>query len=262
VAGLRPAGGGPALWKKPAYESEARTLLARVIQDELIELPGFGKMPAWPGGLQLSRAEAVAPQPQLPAAAAAPLRPARPQGPWSALAGNTLRLISDSAPRGYAPDWVAWRLGEGGRGSFVADPQLGDVGSYDAIRTYLWAMTAPADPAATPLRRALGGMAQAVEMAEFPPEGQTGSGRCRAWGRSAAALLPYLQTDGRNSALQLQQKRVQARLFDPSARLPYYDHVLGLFGTGWIEKRYQFLPTGRLQLRWEKACSTATKRSP
>ena len=76
----------------------------------------------------------------------------------------------------------------------------------------------------------------------------------------AAALLPYLQTDGRNTALLLQQKRVQARLFDPAARLPYYDHVLGLFGTGWIEKRYQFLPTGRLQLRWEKACSTATKR--
>ena len=254
------------VWKKPAYEADARTLLARVIQDELVDLPGFGKM-LLPGPVGFSFPEqklwrfnpSYLPLPLLRRFAQFD-----PKGPWSVLAGNTVRMISDTAPRGYSPDWVAWRLADNGRGSFVADPQTGDVGSYDAIRTYLWAgMTAPADPAATPLRRALGGMAQAIEQAEFPPEKvQTSTGAVQGMGPIgfAAALLPYLQTDGRNTALLLQHKRVQARLFDPAARLPYYDHVLGLFGTGWIEKRYQFLPTGRLQLRWEKACSTATKR--
>ena len=254
------------VWKKPVYETEARTLLARVVQDEIVDLPGFGKMllPG-PAGFVFPDQKLWRLNPSyLPLPLLRRFAQADPKGPWQALAQNTVRLLGDTAPRGYAPDWTAWRVAENGKGSFVADPQLGDVGSYDAIRTYLWAgMTPTNDPAANTVRRQLGGMAQAVEMAEFAPEKvQTSTGSVQGVGPIgfSAAMLPYLLTDGRSAALQLQQKRVQARLLDPAARLPYYDHVLGLFGTGWIEKRYQFLPSGRLQLRWEKACTTATKR--
>ena len=50
----------------------------------------------------------------------------------------------------------------------------------------------------------------------------------------------------------------------PGGQPPYYDQVLGLFGTGWMDQRYQFLPSGRLQLRWEKACPqrSATTKTP
>ena len=77
---------------------------------------------------------------------------------------------------------------------------------------------------------------------------------CMIYG--AAALLPYLQALGAKAQLKQQQERVRAQLLQPPAGSTplYYDQVLGLFGTGWMEQRYQFLPSGRLQLRWEKAC--------
>ncbi len=248
------------LWNKPLYENDARTLLARIVQDEVILVPGFGRMllPA-PVGFDFPEQKLWRFNPSyLPLPLLRRFAQFHPKGPWSELATNSVRLIQETAPRGFAPDWVAWQLGDGAKGAFVEDPKAGGVGSYDAIRTYLWAgMTADGDPASAALRRALGGMALATELAEFPPEKvHTSTGAVQGVGPIgfAAALLPYLAADGRRAALQFQRKRVWAKMFDPASRLPYYEHALALFGTGWIEKRYQFLPTGKLQLRWEKAC--------
>jgi endoglucanase len=37
----------------------------------------------------------------------------------------------------------------------------------------------------------------------------------------------------------------------------YYDHVLSLFGLGWIENRYRFMSNGQVQLKWQKSCIQA-----
>ena len=254
------------IWKKPDYEADARVMLARIVQDEVVDLPGLGKM-LLPGPVGFSFPEQklwrLNPS-YLPLPLLRRFTQADPKGPWGALASNAVRLLTGSAPRAYAPDWVTWRVDDGGQGRFMPDPQTGDLGSYDAIRNYLWAGMLPtADPIAAPLRRQLGAMALAIEQAEAPPEKvQTSTGAVQGQGPIgfAAALLPFLQAEQRLAALSLQQKRVQARLNEPGDKLPYYDLVLSLFGTGWLEKRYQFLPSGRLQLSWEKACPTATAR--
>ncbi|MBV8617661.1 MAG: cellulase [Curvibacter sp.] len=254
------------VWKKPAYEADARTLLARIVQDEVVDLPGLGKM-LLPGPVGFSFPEQklwrLNPS-YLPLPLLRRFTQADPHGPWAQIAGNTVRLLGETALRAYVPDWVAWRQDDSGQGRFVVDPQAGDLGSYDAIRSYLWAGMLPgADPAAALLRRQIGAMAQATEQADAPPEKvQTRTAVAQGTGPVgfSAALLPLLQVEQRQAALALQQKRVEARLNEPGSKLPYYDLVLSLFGTGWIEKRYQFLPSGRLQLSWEKACPTANAR--
>jgi endoglucanase len=69
----------------------------------------------------------------------------------------------------------------------------------------------------------------------------------------SAALLPFFKSSNQINILNKQLKRVNLAISDnlnqhqaETALLPYYDYVLCLFGTGWIEKRYQFMPNGKL----------------
>lgn len=253
------------VWREPRYTDQARTLLARVAAEEVADLPGLGPtlLPA-PNGFALSgpngRTWRLNPS-YLPVPLLRAFERLDPQGPWKGVGASFQRMLQSTTPQGFAADWVAYAVPEGAaHGTFVVDPDKGDTGSYDAIRTYLWAGMTPAGDAMAPLlRRRLGGMAGALRTAAVPPEKvQTATGQLQGQGPAgfSAALLPYLRALGAKAALQAQQERVRTQLLEPPPGnpLPYYDQVLGLFGTGWMEQRYQFLPSGRLQLRWEKAC--------
>lgn len=253
------------LWGKPAYQDQARVLLARIVADEVVNLPGMGAMllPA-PVGFHLQEKKTWRLNPSyLPLPLLRRLAAFDPQGPWSDIATNTVRLLRDSTPFGYAADWVAWQQTGHNEGRAVADPQFADLGSYDAIRCYLWAgMTHPQDPAASSLRQHLQGMTKQTEAAKLPPEKvQTQSGFVSGTGPVgfSAAVLPLLQTEGSRGAKQ-QHLRVQGLAREGNDALSYYDHVLCLFGMGWFEKRFSFEPTGKLLTSWEKACATTTKR--
>src|SRR2546427_6055833 len=79
---------------------------------------------------------------------------------WQALARNSVQLLQQSSPHGFAPDWAAWK---GDR--FVVDPVRGAVGGYDAIRCYTWAgMTAPRDPLFRTQLAALSGPLQRLQI--------------------------------------------------------------------------------------------------
>ncbi|EPN64552.1 endo-1,4-D-glucanase, partial [Pseudomonas syringae pv. actinidiae ICMP 19079] len=72
--------------------------------------------------------------------------------PWKEIADNTARLIDASSPKGFIADWVGYRGTSPKTGLFVVDPVTGELGSYDAIRVYLWAgMTPASDPLAARL---------------------------------------------------------------------------------------------------------------
>jgi len=141
----------------------------------------------------------------------------------------------------------------------VVDPKNGDNGSYDAIRVYLWAgMTASADPLAKPWLAALGGMRNQVAQAGFPPEkvaattgSVSGEGPLSYWG----ALAPYFKALGDDRGLGLARTHLAALDNPVAGHEPvYYDRVLGLFGTGFIDGRYRFDDTGRLVPSWRNAC--------
>ena len=263
------------LWNAPQYTQDALALLPLIAAGEVVDLPGLGAMllPGRSGFATAPNQWRLNPS-YLPLPVLRRLAQLQPAGPWDAIARNTVKMLAHSTPKGLAPDWVLYTAqppAEGSaptaaKGTFQVDPVTGDLGSYEAIRVYLWAgMTARGDSLAAPLLKTLGGMAQALKTAGAPPEkvltlSATLSGTAPVG--FSAALLPYLRASGHADLLATQRARTQAGL-ETSAPQPlptYYDYVLGLFGTGWDEQRYQFLPSGKLKLRTEKVCLPNAKK--
>uniref|UniRef100_UPI0039F075E6 cellulose synthase complex periplasmic endoglucanase BcsZ n=1 Tax=Bordetella sputigena TaxID=1416810 RepID=UPI0039F075E6 len=185
--------------------------------------------------------------------------PAAPGAKRAAPAAATPAIAPGAAPAAQA----ARPTGAAGR--FATDPVKGDVGSYDAIRAYMWAGVTPDDdPLAMPLRAAARGMAAATAALGYPPESvRTATGVAAGTGPFgfSAALLPYLQATRRADLLEAQRARVQTLLAQARAhadaahtQAPYYDYVLTLFGLGWSEGRYRFHITGIVQPSWETSC--------
>ena len=176
-----------------------------------------------------------------------------PSGPWAEILNTQARMLEASTPHGLAPDWVGFRAGEG----FVPDEQTGAIGSYDAIRVYLWAGLS-ADLGGT-FRRWLqpvdGMVAQLYGNAAPPERVDTQSGEALREHEPpgfSAALLPYLAALSEHKLLTQQQKRLaDARRGGLYGQTPaYYDHVLALFGKGRISDRFRFGSAGELLPRW------------
>jgi endoglucanase len=247
------------LWKEPAYTKLAYALATQIAKQEIVDLPGLGPM-LLPGPQGFRTGDVTRLNPSyLPLPVLRGLAHEMPDGPWSTLAQSAARLVNVTAPRGYAPDWAAYKSGQ-----FVVDPKNGDIGSYDAIRVYLWAgMASAADPLARGWLDALGGMKQSVAQNGYPPEkvstlsgAATGEGPLSYWG----ALAPYFKALDDQHGLGLARTHLAALNAAPSAlpapgREPvYYDRVLGLFGGGFIEGRFRFDDQGRLVPDWRSAC--------
>ena len=171
------------------------------------------------------------------------------------LLDTSMRMLVESAPKGLAPDWAAYRAGH-----FATDSQTRGVGSYDAIRVYLWAgMLDPRDPDAAPLLTQLAPFADMIAARGAPPEtvdtatGEPGANAGNA-GFSAAAL-PFLMARGEVALADTQAGRVDA--LERQTPSGYFSNVLALFGLGWRDGRYRFAPDGTLAPRWSRACAAA-----
>jgi endoglucanase len=243
------------LWKEPMYTKLAYALATQIVKQEIVDLPGLGPM-LLPGPQGFRTGDVTRLNPSyLPLPLLRGLAHEMPDGPWTKLAQNAAKMIRVTSPRGYAPDWAAYQNGQ-----FVVDPKNGDVGSYDAIRVYLWAgMASASDPLARPWLDALGGMRQSVAQTGFPPEkvstisgAASGEGPLSYWG----ALAPYFKALNDERGLGLARTHLDALVAPPGAgREPvYYDRVLGLFGGGFIDGRYRFDENGRLLPNWKSAC--------
>lgn len=267
------------LWGRQEYAARALDLLARIETEEVAELPGLGKMllPA-PMGFTLPGSIWRLNASYLPPPVLRRLATASPHGGWREIARNTPAVYGAGPDTGYVADWVAYvapapsAAKPSPRGRFATDPVKGDVGSYDAIRTYLWAgMTPNDDPLAAPLREATRGLATATAVLGHPPEYvRTATGVTDGTGPFgfSAALLPYLQVTDRTELLNTQRVRVQTLLEQARAKAdatntqpPYYDYVLTLFGQGWSEGRYRFRAAGTVQPSWEKSCAPISAQS-
>ncbi|MGF6640991.1 cellulose synthase complex periplasmic endoglucanase BcsZ [Paraburkholderia sp. MM6662-R1] len=242
------------LWHNPAYTQLGQALAERIAHDEVANLSGLGPM-LLPGAQGFRNGNVTRLNPSyLPLPVLRALAHEVPDGPWAKLADNAYQFVKTVSPQGFAPDWAAWQ-----NGRFVVDPKNGDVGSYDAIRVYLWAgLASPADPLAKPWLGALGGMRAKVAQNGFPPEkvssttgAASGEGPLSYWG----ALAPYFKTLGDEHGLGLARTRLAALDANVPGREPvYYDRVLGLFGTGFIDGRYRFDEAGGLVPAWRTAC--------
>ncbi len=173
-------------------------------------------------------------------------------GPWRAMRQVNQRLWLDSAPHGFSPDWVVWRVGTG----WQPDTVKPNVGSYDAIRVYLWAgMLADDDEHKAALLARFQPMAQLTAKQGVPPEKtDTASGKTTGDGPVgfSASMLPMLATQA--EALATQRQRISEH---PPGDDAYFSASLTLFGQGWDQQRYRFNRQGELQPSWDGQCTTS-----
>lgn len=257
------------VWKHPAYRNDALAVLKTLEARLVVDLPGLGKMvlPGPEGFVQPEHLWRLNPS-YLPVPLLRRLAKEAPKGPWAQIAANTGRMIESSSPKGFIADWIGYRGTSPTSGLFVADPVTGELGSYDAIRVYLWAgMTPAADPLAASLLTRLDGMAVSTASTGVPPEKVqviNGATEGQAPFGFSAALLPYFQAKGQSWLVEQQRRKVEQGIARVMARDPkdrtepaYYNLMLSLFALGWTEQRYQFRTDGTLKLSWETSCPRA-----
>lgn len=244
------------LWNDSRYTQTAASLMGQIRANEIVSLPGAGtQLLPGPKGFYQNGLARLNPS-YSPVFVLRRLAQDDPQGPWTAIATSATEMIRIVSPRGYAPDWAAFHIGQG----YVVDPVNGDVGSYDAIRVYLWAaLTSQADPLGQQQLAALGGMRASADATGTVPERvktTTGTGQGTApvgfWG----ALLPYFRALNDAQAETLAQRHLASDF----GQARYFDRALALFGTGAAEQRYRFDIHGRLEPRWEGACQSVNAR--
>ncbi|WP_322064736.1 cellulose synthase complex periplasmic endoglucanase BcsZ [Burkholderia ubonensis] len=245
------------LWRERSYTARGALLAKRVLDDETAVVPGLGlTLLPGPVGFRLAndlwRVNPSYSPPQVIRGLGARLPDDRR---WAALAASTGRVLLDTAPKGFAPDWALFRAGAG----FAPDPATHAQSAYNAIRVYLWAgMLDSADPLAAPLLARFAPFAEHIAARGAPPEKvdtTTGAaGPNDGNGGFSAAAVPFLDARGQHALADAQAARVDtlARRSPPG----YYTSVLTLFGLGWRDARYRFAADGTLDVRWgDRRCA-------
>lgn len=242
------------LWDIRRYKTMGTLLLQRIAKEEVVNIPGLGEM-LLPGKIGFSNEDRWRLNPSyLPPQLLA--RFASLAGPWKEMVDANQRLWLETAPHGFSPDWVVWQKDKG----WQPDETQPNIGSYDAIRSYLWAGMLPNDsPQKTALIQRFQPMAEITQQQGIPPERTDAlTGKTSGDGPVgfSAALLPFLASNPapfNQQVLSEQQKRVQD---SPPGADAYYSAVLTLFGQGWTEHRYSFNRQGELQSSWNSQCAT------
>lgn len=243
------------LWQNKRYTALAQLLADRILREETAQLAGLGRslLPG-PRGFE--------PQPgvfrlnpsYVPVQLVRRMAALYPQSAWKQMVPASIDLTVRSSPRGFAPDWVVYKVS----GGFQPDIGTKAVGSYNAIRVYLWAgMLADTDPIRPVLLKTFAPAAQHILQHGTPAlEFDTRQGTASGVGPAgfSAAMLPFLSASRLSEAVQQQRLRLDALApLDRSDN--YYEQSLTLFGLGWSEGRYRFERDGALSPRWTCAAN-------
>lgn len=231
------------LWHERSYSVQGHLMLKRMAQEEVLDIPDFGYV-LMPGQYGFSGEHSWRLNPSyVPPQLLARIAQEQPIHPWAELLENTPRFLLETSPLGLAPDWVTrtqkdWSYQR-------ADEK---VGSYDAIRVYLWiGMLHPDSLHSSALKAHFKQGLLSLQPQILPAEKiAILQGTAEGLGPAgfSAALLPLL-SDTPSAALQRQ--RIQ---YTPMHTLGYYNQALMLFGQGWDDKRYFFDQHGYLVPVW------------
>jgi endoglucanase len=237
------------LWNSGRHTALGRVLAARILREEVADLPGLGPtlLPG-PNGFRPGGTAARLNPSYVPIQLLRRMADLYPQQPWTKLVSSAMDMTVRSAPRGFVPDWVLYKSAR-----FEPDTDSGALGNWNAIRSYLWAGTlADGEPLKAVLLRSFAPMTQHLVATGTPPlDIDTRTGRIEGVGPAgfSAALLPLLAGARQDAALRLQRDRIEAR--SPfEGKDNYYDQALTLFGLGWANGRYRYDRAGMLVLRW------------
>jgi len=236
-------------WKDPRYTALGTALAKRIADEEVVQIPGFGAalLPA-PKGFHHHDSYRLNAS-YVPLQLLIRLARELPEGPWQEVAATVPLLIKESAPQGFAMDWI-----EITNSRHIPSR----VGGFEAIRVYLWAgLLDRSTPQAGAMLKDLAGMAHYLHTNPVPPAKVKQDGSVEdAKGPVgfSGALLPYLAAMGEQKLGLEQASRVRAELnsqtglYGNPAR--YYDQNLILFALGSTERRFWFDSQGELQTSW------------
>jgi endo-1,4-beta-D-glucanase Y len=240
------------LWKSPRYAATARKLLARIQAQEIVNAGSAGLvlLPGPVGFTLETRRYRINPS-YLPEFMFRYLAEVDPRGSWQGVWDGFLRMAPRIFSAGVAPDIVI----VDSSGKVMPDSEREPSGSYDAIRVYLWAGMSGNQQMLKLLPR----YAALVRQYGMPPEKvDPGTGAATKSDFSplgfAGAVLPYLSALPDHPGLQQQRQRLRAAALRATLgeTTHYYDQVLILFGTGWVDGQYGFDDRGRLLPRWAR----------
>lgn len=249
------------LWNAPEYEAIGRKLLAQIAAQEVVTgvVGGAVLLPA-PYGFRIDEQRFKFDPCYVPPFQFRYFGTIDPKGPWFSILDGYMTRSAKIFHAGVAPDLITLDTS----GGVEADPDR-PTASYDAIRVYMWAGMSERDgPEQLQLLRPF---AELIRKNGVPPEKvdtRTGQAVPQDWTPNGfmAASLPFLQALGEDDLrkkLQSRMERERSRAWAMN-KANYYDEVLVLFGLGWIEKRFRFDESGRLQTAW--ANQPATSRTP
>jgi endoglucanase len=265
------------LWNQPSYTNLGRRMMAQIARSEVAELPGFGPM-LLPGSVGFvhdrtavvktanDRVWTLNPS-YLPLFIFERFAADDPSGPWGQIALGIPRLLRESACHGFAMDWVDYVPGDGFYPSVAhaAPPQPGKepevpLGSYDAIRVYLWAGMIERGKARGEVLDAIPAMSAYLLNHDAPPEKISDQGipmeQDGPVGFSAAVLpylraLPHFEKPGAKQTIRMSAQRdASSGLYGRD--LTYYDQNLALFATGFLDGRFRFGAGGDLKVEWKR----------
>uniref|UniRef100_E6QIZ0 Endo-1,4-D-glucanase n=1 Tax=mine drainage metagenome TaxID=410659 RepID=E6QIZ0_9ZZZZ len=247
------------LWHDSRYVALGKRMLPLIARRETAVLPAFGPvlLPA-ANGFHLKNSWILNPC-YTPVFLLERLAKVDPAGPWIGIAIKTPELIARSSPGGFAMDWVSYTPGTGFQPSLSnAVKEQGALGSYDAIRVYLWTgMLSDELPAKRRMMHALNGMSQYLTEHGAPPEKVNSQGAPFATDGPvgfSAAVLPFLESIPDPAEVARQAVRMKSQLDEKTGlygKVPtYYDQNLILFGGGWLARQYHFASNGELIVSW------------
>lgn len=243
------------LWDDRRYRILAAVLAQRIMREETAYIKGLGLslLPA-PSGFEFDNKRYKLNPSYSPLFIYQQFSKLYPHSPWQELHDGSANLILETSKQGVSPDWIMFDTNKG----FYFDKKVTDLGSYNAIRVYLWAsMMAEDAPYKKQLVAQFAPFIKTINKRGYVPlntYAQTGNSDKRGPVGFNAALLPLLATANNDNdavTMSIQQKLMVDKSFSKSR---YYDSVLNLFGSSTLDKRFAILADGTLQPNWSDEC--------
>jgi endoglucanase len=235
------------LWHKPEYLNLAGQMSKLVMATEVVELDGLGVtlLPGPHGFYQKNKKVRLNPS-YLPISLLQRFADTFTDKKWKALLQSSYQLLVASSPQGFSPDWIEFDLNKG-----LLIQQ--NIGSYNAIRVYLWAgMMHPKAKYSLQLRKQFQPMLVFLTEHQYSPlqmNIETGQNVGKGDEGFTAALLPLVkQTNNQVLETKLLSMINTQQIIQQHS---YYQHVLSLFGLGWYQQKFSFSQNGQLLPTWE-----------
>ncbi|MFY8325489.1 cellulose synthase complex periplasmic endoglucanase BcsZ [Pseudoalteromonas sp. ZZD1] len=241
------------LWQDRRYSVLAAVMAKRIIREETAYLPNLGlSLLPGPHGFEFDKTRWKLNPSYVPLFILKQFSQLYPNSPWQQLHDASAKMIIESSPKGLSPDWVMYQADKG----FYHDKTTTDIGSYNAIRVYLWAgMMADDAPFRDELITHFKPMSNHVaNRVKTPLNVFSKTGKAQKNGPLGfdAAMLPLLEIHNEIQAkTALQQQLMVDTTFTKNR---YYDSVLYLFSLSTINKLYEIDTLGKLEPKWSNKC--------